>query len=414
MATSEIMSRRDLEFLLHEWLRTDELFERDRYAEHSRETVDALLGLAEEIATTRFAPHNRAADLQEPRFDGETVHLVPEVADALRAFADAGFVGAPLDASVDGGQLPGSVFNACMAWFHAANAGTTGYALLTLANANLLLAHGSPEQVERYVRPMTEGRFFGTMALSEPHAGSNLADITTRAEPQGDGSFRLFGRKMWISGGDHEMGDNIVHLVLARTPGAPAGTKGISLFLVPKRLVEDDGSLGERNDVVLAGINHKMGFRGTVNTAPVLGEGAFTPGGRTGAVGYLVGEEHRGLPVMFKMMNEARIGVGLCATALGYTGYLKSLSLRARAAAGPAVRAVAGDTAGAAHRARRRTPDAARAEVVRRGRARAEPLLRAARRRPRFARRRGRGGRGRAPARRCSRRSRRAGPRSGA
>ena len=323
---SEIMSRRDLEFLLHEWLRTDELFERERYAEHSRETVEALLDLAEDIATTRFAPHNRAADLQEPRFDGETVHLVPEVADALRSFADAGFVAAPLDASVDGGQLPGSVFNACMAWFHAANAGTTGYALLTLANANLLLAHGSPEQVERYVRPMTEGRFFGTMALSEPHAGSNLADITTRAEPQDDGSFRLFGRKMWISGGDHEMGDNIVHLVLARTPGAPAGTKGISLFLVPKRLVEDDGSLGERNDVVLAGINHKMGFRGTVNTAPVLGEGAFTPGGRAGAVGYLVGEEHRGLPVMFKMMNEARIGVGLCATALGYTGYLKSLA----------------------------------------------------------------------------------------
>ena len=176
-----------------------------------------------------------------------------------------------------------------MSWFHAANVGTTGYALLTLAAANLLATHGTPEQVARYVQPMTEGRFFGTMALSEPHAGSNLADITTRAEPQPDGSYRLFGRKMWISGGDHEMGENIVHLVLARIPGGPAGTRGISLFAVPKHLVEADGSIGERNDVVLAGINHKMGFRGTVNTAPVFGDGAFTPGGAPGAVGHLVG-----------------------------------------------------------------------------------------------------------------------------
>ncbi|WP_181312560.1 acyl-CoA dehydrogenase [Nocardioides campestrisoli] len=323
---SQIMSRADLQFLLFDWLGTDSLFERPRYADHSRDTVEDLLGLAEQIATGSFAPHNRKADLEEPRFDGEKVELVPEAAPALRAFADAGFLAAPLDEAVGGMQLPTSVFNAAMAWFHAANVGTTGYALLTMANANLLTVHGTPEQVERYVRPMIEGRFFGTMALSEPHAGSNLADITTRAEPQDDGTYRLFGRKMWISGGDHEMGENIVHLVLARTPGAPAGTKGVSLFLVPKYLVDDDGSVGERNDVVLAGINHKMGFRGTVNTAPVLGDGAFTPGGRPGAVGYLVGELNRGLPAMFTMMNEARIGVGLGATALGYTGYLKSLA----------------------------------------------------------------------------------------
>lgn len=320
------MSRRDLEFLLFEWLGTEELFGRKRFAEHSRDTVDDVLRLAEQIATEHFAPHNRKADLQEPRFDGTTVELIPEVGQAVRAFADAGFLAAPLGEEVGGMQVPASVFGACMAWFHAANVGTAGYALLTLANANLLTVHGSPELVARYVEPMTTGRFLGTMALSEPHAGSNLADITTRAEPQEDGTHRLFGRKMWISAGDHEISENIVHLVLARTPGAPAGTKGISLFLVPKVLVEEDGSLGERNDVVLAGINHKMGFRGTVNTAPVLGDGAFTPGGRPGAVGYLVGAEHRGLAAMFTMMNEARIGVGLGATALGYTGYLKSLA----------------------------------------------------------------------------------------
>ncbi|WP_107767508.1 acyl-CoA dehydrogenase [Nocardioides terrigena] len=323
---SLIMSRRDLDFLLFEWLDTESLFERTRYAEHSRDVVEDLLGLAERIATDHFAPHNRAADLAEPRFDGERVELVPEVEPALRAFADAGFLAAPLGEEAGGLQLPSSVFGACMAWFHAANVGTAGYALLTLANANLLTVHATPELVGRFVEPMTTGRFFGTMALSEPHAGSNLADITTRAEPQPDGTYRLFGRKMWISGGDHEMGDNIVHLVLARTPDAPLGTRGISLFLVPKHLVGEDGTVGERNDVVLAGINHKMGFRGTVNTAPIFGDGAFTPGGRPGAVGHLVGTEHRGLPAMFTMMNEARIGVGLGATALGYTGYLKSLA----------------------------------------------------------------------------------------
>ncbi|HET7899965.1 MAG TPA: acyl-CoA dehydrogenase, partial [Candidatus Nanopelagicales bacterium] len=320
---STIMSRRDLDFLLHEWLGTESLLERPRYADHSRATIDAVLDLAEQIATAHFAPHNRLADLDEPTYDGTTVTVIPEVAVALQAFADAGFLSADLE---DGSALPASVHAANMAWFQAANASTSAYALLTSAAANLLRKHGTAEQIERYAVPMGDGRFFGTMMLSEPHAGSNLADITTRAEPQDDGSYRLHGRKMWISGGDHEMGRTIVHLVLARTPGAPPGTKGISLFVVPKHLVLDDGTLGERNDITLAGINHKMGFRGTVNTAPVLGDGAFTPGGRAGAVGYLVGEENRGMALMFSMMNEARIGVGLCAAAIGYTGYLESLA----------------------------------------------------------------------------------------
>ena len=319
------MSRRDLDFLLHEWLGTEELLSRPRYADHSRDTVDAVLDLAEQVATTQFAPHNRRSDLNEPTFDGTSVTVIPEVGVALRAFADAGFLSASVD-GLDASPLPASVFAACMSWFQAANAGTSAYALLTMAAANLLRKHGTPEQVERYAVPMTEGRWFGTMMLSEPHAGSNLADITTRAEPQDDGTYRIFGRKMWISGGDHEMAENIVHLVLARTPGAPAGTKGISLFVVPKVLVGDDGSLGERNDITLAGINHKMGYRGTVNTAPVLGDGASTPEGSAGAVGHLVGAENRGMALMFSMMNEARIGVGLCAAAIGCTGYLESLA----------------------------------------------------------------------------------------
>jgi alkylation response protein AidB-like acyl-CoA dehydrogenase len=322
---SEIMSRRDLDFLLFEWLKTDELLTRPLFDDYSSETVGALLDLAEQLATTEFAPHNRKSDLNEPTYDGKTVTVIPEVGQALRAFSDAGFLSASI--GIDGmSPLPGSVFAACMSWFQAANSGTMAYAMLTHAAANLLRKHGTPEQVERYAVPMNEGRWFGTMMLSEPHAGSNLADIVTRAEPQPDGTYRIFGQKMWISAGEHELTENIVHLVLARTPGAPAGTKGISLFLVPKILVNDDGTLGERNDLTLAGVNHKMGFRGTVNTAPVLGDGATTPAGKAGAVGYLVGAENRGMPLMFSMMNEARIGVGLCAASLGYTGYLKSLA----------------------------------------------------------------------------------------
>lgn len=319
------MSKRDLEFLLFEWLDSDALFARERFAEHTRDTVEDLLKLAEQIAAEKFAPHNRKSDLEEPRFDGAKVHLIPEISNAVAAFADAGLLAAPISASAGGLQVPASIHGACMTWFIAANVATSGYLLLTMANANLLTVHGSAEQVERYVGPMLEGRFFGTMALSEPHAGSSLADISTRAEPQEDGTYRIFGQKMWTSAGDHDLGENIVHLVLARLPDAPAGTKGISLFLVPKFLLGRAGHPGERNDVVLAGINHKMGFRGTVNTAPVFGDGAFTPGGRAGAVGYLVGSPHRGLAAMFTMMNEARISVGLSATALGYTGYLKSL-----------------------------------------------------------------------------------------
>ncbi len=324
--TGLILSRRDLDFMLYEWLDVTALTARPRFAEHSRETFDAVLDLAAQIAAKHFAPHNKKADAHEPTMlaDG-TVALIPEVKAALDVFADAGLFSGQLDESLGGMQLPSVVARAMLAWFQAANTGTSAYPFLTMANANLLVAHGTAEQVDTWVRPMTEGRFFGTMCLSEPQAGSSLADITTRAELQDDGTYRLFGNKMWISGGDHELTENIVHLVLAKIPGGPAGVKGISLFIVPKVLLDDDGGLDERNDVVLAGLNHKMGYRGTTNTLLNFGEGGFTPGGSAGAVGYLLGEQHHGLAYMFHMMNEARVGVGMGATALGYTGYLHAL-----------------------------------------------------------------------------------------
>jgi butyryl-CoA dehydrogenase len=319
---SVLLSRRDLDFLLYEWLDVETLTKRERYAEHSRQTFDAVLDLSARIATEQFGTHYKKSDAEEPRFDGERAHVIPEAKAALEVFARAGLVGAGMDTEVGGMQLPAVVTGACMAWFQAANVATAAYPFLTIGNANLLRAHASPELVERFVPPMVEGRFFGTMCLSEPQAGSSLADITTRAIPAGDGTYRLFGNKMWISGGDHDLSENIVHLVLAKIPGGPPGVKGISLFVVPKFLVPG----GERNDVVLAGLNHKMGYRGTTNTMLNFGEGRYSPGGAPGAIGYLVGEAHQGLSYMFHMMNEARVGVGLGATALGYTGYLRSLA----------------------------------------------------------------------------------------
>ena len=327
--TSKLLSRRDIAFLLYEWLDVESLTRRERYADHSRETFDAAMLTCEQIATDLFEPHNKKSDQNEPHFDGERVTMIPEVGAALKVFCDAGLMAAGRDYDLGGTQLPAVVEKAGFAWFKAANVGTSSYPFLTIGNSNLLLAHGSEDQIERFVKPMMTGRFFGTMCLSETQAGSSLSDVKTRAVRQADGSFRLSGSKMWISAGEHELSENIVHLVLAKIPEAdgslPLGVKGISLFIVPKFLVDDDGSLGERNDVVLAGLNHKMGYRGTTNCLLNFGEGKYRPGNAAGAVGYLVGEPNRGLAQMFHMMNEARIGVGLGAVALGYAGYLHSL-----------------------------------------------------------------------------------------
>jgi alkylation response protein AidB-like acyl-CoA dehydrogenase len=322
---SNLLSRRDLDFLLYEWLRVDELTKLERFAEHSRETFDGVLDLCEQLATRYFAPHNKKGDANEPSFNGEKVTVIPEVKEALDAFAKADLISMGMDQALGGAQLPVTVAEAGFAWFSAANVSTTGYLMLTIANANLLAKFGSPDQIDAFLRPMLAGRFSGTMALSETQAGSSLADILTRAEPQDDGTYRLFGSKMWISGAEHELTENIVNLVLAKIPGGPPGTRGISLFIVPKYLVHQDGSVGDRNDVVVAGLNHKMGQRGITNTVLNFGEGKFRPGGKAGAVGYLVGEPHRGITYMFHMMNEARLGVGMGAVSLGYTGYLKSL-----------------------------------------------------------------------------------------
>ena len=317
--TSRIARRRDLEFQLFEVLGVEALTERARFSEHSRETFLGALDTALEIATEKFAPHAHRADESEPTFDGTRVRLVPEVKEALDAYVAAGFLAATRDYAQGGMQLPSTVARACQAFFEGADVATTSYASLTIAAASLIAAHGSPEQQQRYLPHLHSGRFFGTMALTEPQAGSSLADVRTSAVPAADGSYAISGTKTFISAGDHELAENIVHLVLARIPGAPPGVKGISLFIVPKLRVEEGGRLGAPNDVSLAGLFHKMGWRGTTSTQLSFGEAGQCRG-------ELVGEPHRGLAYMFHMMNEARIGVGLNAAMIGTASYLHALA----------------------------------------------------------------------------------------
>ena len=331
--------RNTLDFLLYDWLAADRLTERPRFADHSRETFDAVLDTCERIAREKYAPFNRLVDTEEPRTetapDGSLRVVLPRAThEARTAYAESGMLAAAQDHEHGGMQLPYLVEAAANAFFGKASISIGGN-LLTVGNANLLMAHGTPLQKQVFAANEFNGRWAGTMCLAEPQAGSSLSAIATRAELE-DASdplgprYRLRGNKMWISAGEHEMTENIVHLVLAKIPGADGklvpGVKGISLFIVPKRLVDTEGRLtGVRNDVALAGLNHKLGWRGTTNTLLNFGEGKFPVDGQPGAVGYLVGQPGEGLRCMFHMMNEARIGIGMAATMLGLAGYEASL-----------------------------------------------------------------------------------------
>jgi alkylation response protein AidB-like acyl-CoA dehydrogenase len=335
--------RSTLDFLLYNWLAAESLNQRPRFADHSRETFDAVLDTCERIAREKYAPFNRLVDTQEPHFDGEKVILPQATHDAHAAYVESGMLAAAQDYDLGGMQLPFTVGAAANSFFAVASI-SIGSNLLTSGNANCIMATGTQMQKDVFAANEFSGRWAGTMCLSEPQAGSSLSDIATKALPDGDDyasdplgpRYRLRGNKMWISSGEHELTENIVHLVLAKIPDASgkfvAGTRGISLFIVPKKLVNTQGALtGVRNDVALAGLNHKLGWRGTTNTLLNFGEGKFAVGDAgpygkgAGAVGYLVGQPGEGLKCMFHMMNEARIGIGMAATMLGLAGYYASL-----------------------------------------------------------------------------------------
>jgi len=317
---AELLARRDIDFLLHDWLKLDELLGRPRFVAHDRAGIDALMDLSEDLAREQFLSHYKLSDQQEPRLENGTVRVLPAIHTAIAAYAEAGLFGAPFAAELGGSQLPSLAQTASLAWFMAGNVATAAYPMLTIANARLIATFGTRAQIDAFARPQIAGKWLGTMCLSEPQAGSSLGDITTRAVAEGEDAlgprFRVSGSKMWISGGDQDISENIVHLVLAKIPGADGrplpGTRGISLFIVPKVLPN-----GTRNDIAVAGLNHKMGYRGTSNCLLSFGE-------RGGAIGWLIGAPGQGLACMFQMMNEARIAVGLGAAALGYRGFLES------------------------------------------------------------------------------------------
>lgn len=314
---SMIVDRRDLDFILFDLLGMEELLRHPHFAAFDRDACTQMLDTAQQIAEDHFLPIAAEVDANEPRFVGGRVEMPEGTGHALRACAEAGFFALPFAQEHGGLQAPRVLHTAASGIFTCANTAVANYAFLTVGAANLLAAFGAEPLRRRFLPPMLEGRWFGTMCLSEPQAGSSLADITTTATPRADGTFSLRGSKMWISGGDQEISENIVHMVLARIAGAPAGTRGISLFLVPKRRVDESGAVGESNNIALAGLNHKMGQRGTTNCLLNFGESGET-------IGHLIGAPHSGLEYMFQMMNEARIGVGHAATMSALAGYRHS------------------------------------------------------------------------------------------
>jgi alkylation response protein AidB-like acyl-CoA dehydrogenase len=312
-----LIARRDIDFLLHDWLRLED------YADRS--TIDAVLDLSEKLASEHFLSHYKQADIEEPTLTDKGVHICPSIGEALAQYAALGLFSAGFPEDLGGLGLPYLACAASFAYFASANLATSAYPMLTVANARLIVTFGSPPQIQQFALPQIEGRWFGTMCLSEPQAGSSLADVRTRAEVDGQDDlgtrYRLAGNKMWISGGDQDVSENIVHLVLAkvarRNESVPAGSGALSLFIVPKYLPDT-----KQNNIAVAGLNHKMGYRGTVNCLLNFGEA-------DGALGWIVGEPGEGLRQMFQMMNEARISVGLGAAAVGYRGYLLSAAYAA-------------------------------------------------------------------------------------
>ena len=311
--------RDDLHFLLFDWLQVENIFKQSTFEHVDSDSVIAMIDASLELAHDEFLSHAAKSDANPPTFDNNQVSIIPELAKALAAYREAGFFGMQAPLNEGGLGLPYTLVAAISGIFSCANVSTNGYAFLTKAAANLIRELGSEDQKRRYLPAMVEGRWFGTMCLSESQAGSSLADIRTLAEPMPDGRYAIRGNKMWISSGDHEMSENIIHLVLAKLPGSPAGSKGISLFIVPRRHVDATGQAGARNGVNLIGLNHKLGTHGQVNCLLGFGDDEL-------CIGELVGEVNQGLRAMFVMMNEARIGVGIGATMGGYAGYRSALA----------------------------------------------------------------------------------------
>lgn len=309
--------RRNLDFLLQEVFKIEELSNYDYYKDHNWETYKMVLDACSDLAAQKMRPILREMDENAPELKDDRILVHPQMKELMKAFGEGGWINAALDYEEGGQQMPYMIFNATMFIMGAANYSATAFPFLSAGAANLIRSFGTEELKSTYLEKLYNGQWQGTMALTEPEAGSSLGDLVSSATPTEDGYYKIKGQKIFISCGDHDACENIVHLMLARIDGGPAGSKGISLFVVPRMRPTADGQL-EFNDVQTAGLFHKMGYKGAPIAHLIMGE-------QEDCRGYLVGEEHQGLLCMFQMMNEARIAVGMNATSIASAAYYAAL-----------------------------------------------------------------------------------------
>jgi len=307
----------NLKFILHDVLDVEKLCSLERYQDHDKQSFDIILGATKDLADKYYYPNFKEMDENPARYEDGKIIVHPIVGEIMKHAGDSGMIGATFDYENGGMQLPHVIYSGGSHILECANNSLTGYAGLTSGAANLIATFADQSLKDTYVPKMQSGEWAGTMCLTEPQAGSSLSDITTSAHRNEDGSFKIKGHKIFISGGDHEYSENFIHLVIARIDGAPAGTKGISLFVVPKLRIAEGETL-ENNDVTTAGDFQKMGQRGYCTTHLVFGE-------KDDCQGWLVGAENKGLKYMFQMMNGARIDVGLTAASTATAAYYASL-----------------------------------------------------------------------------------------
>ena len=312
-----ILDERDQQFILYEMLNVEKLCGYEKYADFSQDMFDMILTEAQKIAVEEILPTLADGDKVGCTLVDGKVSVPESYHRAFRLFREGGWIGMSFPPEEGGQGLPESVKTAAIDWFYH-NFAFVAYPFATEGAAHLIMTYGTEEQKRKYMDKMVQGIWGGTMALTEPNAGSDLGNMSTKAFRQPDGTFRIQGTKIFITGGDHDLVENIVHPVLARIEGDPAGTKGISIFLVPKYLVNEDGSLGKRNDYEIANIEHKMGIKGSATCLINFGDHGE-------CYAELLGEERQGMKIMFQMMNEARLAVGMQGLASASIAYLHAL-----------------------------------------------------------------------------------------
>ncbi|HRS83157.1 MAG TPA: acyl-CoA dehydrogenase [Smithellaceae bacterium] len=321
MALNPLLDSRDQRFVLFEVLEADKLNRYERFADFDRDTYEATLDLAEQIAVEQVYPSNAQADKTGAKYDPATKTVtVPEGFHvAMKSYREAGFSGLSNNPEFGGSGMPETIYRAAMEYFCAAGVAFSSYDTLKVGACNLIIHHGSEELKKTYVEKMVSGRWGGTMCLTEPSAGSDVGALKTRAVRQPDGTYKITGQKIFITAGDNDLYENIIHPVLARIDGDPPGTPGISIFIVPKFFVNPDGTLGARNDVTTTGIEHKMGIKGSATCSLSFGD-------NDRCIGWLLGQERQGMKIMFQMMNEARLDVSQQGLGTASSAYMHAVT----------------------------------------------------------------------------------------